>query len=211
MYAIDRIAERRQRYSWGARGVSRLLVPPIDEPVGLDLFKLHTRVSTAEDDDAIVVYLKAARAWLETYTGRALYEQSWGLTLDAPPASDADILLPRSPLVSVTSVKSYSAATVPVETTMAASGYFVDTGREPARLILNGVSWPSDIRAYNAIQVTYVAGYGASDDAIPPEFRQAICLLAAHWYGNREASGADLNEIPFGIKALIDSYRVMAD
>jgi len=37
----------------------------------------------------------------------------------------------------------------------------------------------------------------------------AILLLASHWYQNRMSTSAiSLNEIPFGVKALLDQYKV---
>lgn len=202
--------ERDVLASWRAQGVSLRTVPPAVSPVSLELLKAQSVIKITEDDLLAVHYLESATAWVERYTGRALIEQTWTLTLDAPPAYRAmgAILLPRVPVLSVTSVKSYSPTDV--ETAMSAvTDYAVDIASEPGRIVLrDGIAWPSGLRNHNGLVVTYKAGYGESGESVPIDIRQAICLLAAHWYENREASiNTDLTEIPFGVQSLVDSYR----
>lgn len=56
---------------------------PEIEPVTLAEMKLHLRAfSSVTDDDAqLSSLIKGAREWLEDYTGRAMVDQSWRLTL----------------------------------------------------------------------------------------------------------------------------------
>jgi len=201
-------AERAALDSWRARGISTLLTPPGVEPVTLDLFRKHARLPPAEDAIAWH-YLITARAWLEDYTGLAFVNQTWATTFEAFPSGAAAILLPKAPLVSVTSVKSYSPTDV--ESTMDPLTYFVDATRR--RILLHdGIAWPTGLRIYNGIVVTYVAGYGTSGAAVPIELRHAISVLAAHWYEHREAStDLKLDEIPFGVRALVDRFRLLTD
>jgi len=57
--------------------------------------------------------------------------------------------------------------------------------------------------AGQSFTVTYWAG-----TMFPQAIAQAILLLISHWYGNREASSAmKLNDIPFGVTALLDMYK----
>lgn len=46
----------------------------------------------------------------------------------------------------------------------------------------------------------------------PADLQQAILMLAAHWFENREASLADgtLNEVPLGYRELVSTYRQWA-
>ena len=57
---------------------------PVLEPVTLAEAKLHLRSYTSDiaEDDLINGLLVAAREWVEDYTGRALVEQRWSLSLD---------------------------------------------------------------------------------------------------------------------------------
>lgn len=41
----------------------------------------------------------------------------------------------------------------------------------------------------------------------PPDLVQAVTQLAAHWYTNREAAGDNLQELPFGVREIIDQHR----
>lgn len=44
--------------------------------------------------------------------------------------------------------------------------------------------------------------------ALPPEIRQAVFVLASHWYDNRGIVGADKHrEIPYTVSALIANHR----
>lgn len=52
--------------------------------------------------------------------------------------------------------------------------------------------------------------YGGSDqEPIPPSLHEAVCLLAAHWYENREASliGISAQDLPFGVSSIVNEYR----
>ena len=56
------------------------------------------------------------------------------------------------------------------------SDYQVDTASEPGRIkLVPGVSWPAvEADKVNAVQITYVAGYGANETDVPSRIRQAI-------------------------------------
>lgn len=188
------------------------MTPPASEPVSLALFKQHARANEATiDDEAAMLYLASARRWLERETGRAFLNQTWRQTFDEPPSCAAAMLLTKAPLVSVTAVTSYSLTDVP--TVMSNTTYFVNTTREPARIELHdGVSWPTGLRLYSGMSVDYVAGYGTVDTDVPEDLRHAILLLAGHWYEYREAvTDLSVQEIPIGVAALKDRYRLMAD
>lgn len=211
MYDTPWQAERQLR-SWRVRGTSALLVPPVSEPLSLETFKLHANLrDPIGDDEGAQLYISAARSWLEQYTGRALFEQTWTYTLEAAPCAAAAIFLPKAPAISVTSVKSYSVTDV--ATTFSNANYFVDLVGQPARILLHdGIDWPTGLRLYNGVVVEYKAGYGTEPEDVPADLRQAIALLAAHWYQNREgASDRGLTDIPFGVKALADPYRLMLE
>ena len=193
---------------WRAQGASTLVTPPVGDPVSVESFKRHSRIPS-NDDTLLPMRITAARQWVERYTGRALLNQTWRLSLDAPPECSQPILLPVVPLVSVTSITSYDylhAATVLVST-----NYYVDTARAPARVYLNsGSAWPTNLRSWGGLVIDYVAGYGAAPDDVPAPLLQAIYLLAAEWNERLEAaSDLKLEEIPLGVKALCDPYMVI--
>ena len=86
-------------------------------------------------------------------------------------------------MTSVTSVSTFDDSDT--ETTMAASKYYVDTAREPARVVLRqGETFPTALRVANAIKVVYVAGY-SSQYSIPEPIRMGILQHIAHLYEHR--------------------------
>lgn len=190
--------------------VLKRTVDPTIEPVTLAEAKSHLRVEIADDDTLIGNLIQAAREYIEDVTGRALITQTWRLSLSAWPSSDI-IKLPRPPLVSATVAYTDSAGTA---TTWAATNYDVDTESEPGLIRLAyGITWPTaTLKPTNPIQITYVAGYGATAASVPEYARQAILMLLAHWHENREGvlvgQGFTATPVPFAIESLIWLNRV---
>jgi uncharacterized phiE125 gp8 family phage protein len=161
------------------------------------------------EDTLLTALITAAREYCEAYQNRALLTQTWYLWLDAWPSEDF-ISLPLPPLASVTSVTYYD--TDDTAATLSTADYFVDAISEPGRVVLNySESWPSTtLRPANSVCVEFVCGYGAAASSVPAKVKQACLLLVGHLYENREA-GIDkaLQEIPFGVKALLSLDRVV--
>ena len=117
------------------------------------------------------------------------------------------IELPRPPTSSVTHVKSYDDADT--ATTWATSNYYVDTVRNPARIVLrDGGTWPTDLRASNGVEVQYVAGYGSSRSDIPEPIRMAVLQYVAHLYEHRGDTEAKTVEPPAMLKSLLQPYKI---
>jgi len=169
----------------------RRTVAPTSEPVTTDEAKLHLRLSLdATDEDAVVNRcIAAARQWFEDRTGRALINQTWKYTIDNWYASESVrrpgfIYLPRAPLSSVTSV--YYTATDGSSTLWDSANYTVDTESEPGRLALAySKTWPVTREVVNAIQITYVAGYGADATFVPDGVKAALLCLISDLFYNR--------------------------
>ncbi len=171
-----------------------LVTPPVVEPVTLSEMKTQARVDTDADDTLIAALITAARQWAERFTGRAFIAQTWRLWLDVPPESRGDwwdgvregalasfmpaasVVLPRPPLMSVSSVQVFGDDDVGV--VWPSAHYFVDTARQPGRLALrSGAVWPVPQRAANGLMIEYVAGYGNDGAAVPEPIRLAIRQL----------------------------------
>lgn len=158
-------------------------------------------VTGAHDDGLLLELIAAARDAAEQYTGRALVTQTRKLTMDNFPGYYGCVLLPFPPLQSVTTVTYYDSEDV--LQTMDDTLYEVDATREPGRLTpIQGGSWESADLRLNAVEVTYVCGYG-DRYAVPERFKQAIRLLVKHSYDNRESL-----EIPQTFYRLLNDYRI---
>ena len=209
----------------------KLVTAPATEPVTLTEAKAHLRVTGTDEDTLITSLIVTARQAAEEFTRRAFITQTWDYALDAAglgvcaaygegwaegidavSLKDA-IEIPRPPLISVTSVKSYSTGNV--EAVFSSSNYFVDTLSEPGRIALNlGQVWPTDLRAANALIVRFVAGYGAAS-TVPQQIKDAILRHVAHLFENREGAvdvpfaGQLGGDLPGDVKILLAPYRVV--
>jgi uncharacterized phiE125 gp8 family phage protein len=107
--------------------------------------------------------------------------------------------------VSVTFTSDESGATA----ALSSATFRVDRDTKPG-IIRNtyGGAWPGHLTDYNSITVTWWAGRGESGSSVPQGVRNAILMLVGHFYEKRVAAEAgSLNDIPYGVKALLDAQR----
>ena len=179
-----------------------LVTPPAAEPVTLSEAKAHLKVDTAADDALITSLIVAARARAEWHTGRALVTQSWTLWLDAWPQSGL-VEIPLPPLQSVTQVRVYAPDDTP--SVLDASSYQLDASSAPARLTGKiNFAPPTNLRAVNAVEIAFTAGYGAAS-TVPQPVKQAILQIVADLYANR---GDEADIVSSAVQALLAPYRV---
>ena len=189
-------------------------VPPAAEPVTLADAKAHCRIDIADDDAYVSLLITAARMVIESRTWRQLCTATWLMVLDYFPSDDGDmlhddvLLIPKSPIQSVTSITYYD----PLNNflTWATAQYDVDLIGEPARVYPSlGFFYPVTREKLNAVQITFVAGYGNDGTSVPEPLKTAIKWLVAYWYQQREsASVAALKPIPFGVDSIIRQYSL---
>jgi uncharacterized phiE125 gp8 family phage protein len=123
--------------------------------------------------------------------------------------SSYEIALPRSPLVSVTSVQ-YVDTAGNTQTLSASTDYTVKSYNGIGRIqLLDGKSWPSLVGGgAGVVTVVYVAGHGSSATAIPIALKHAILMQCSTLYDYRATlSPGQQYEVPGTIKALIAQYK----
>ncbi len=206
-----------------------LLSAPAIEPVSEAEARAHLRISGESELALMLGHIRTARQAVESWTGRALINQSWRWMLDGWPGSASQewwdgvrvgtmrnsaarfIEMPKAPLVSVNSVTLFNDADQ--STVWVAANYFVDTTSAPGRLVLrNAASVPLPQRAASGLQIDFTCGYGAGSGDVPAPLRQAVLMLTAHYFENREVmQGADGggHVLPLGVHALLAPYRIM--
>lgn len=163
--------------------------------------KRFLRVDGAGDDDIIGSYIDTATEAVQQYLRQAILTQTFVFKADGftdaygddrllalgpgvHTASRPYVLgggdtldLPFPPLQSVTSVVTYDRGNN--ASTYSASRYRVDL--TSGRIYLNeGETWPSDLRAQDAVEVTYIAGYGSGN--IPTPILEAIRMYVQSMY-----------------------------
>jgi len=150
-----------------------------------------------------------ARRAAEGILDRALITQTWELTLDRFPFYSADntrseILLPRPPLQSVTSI-TYTDIDGATQT-LASANYKVDTIGEPGRVVpAYGLSWPSTRNEINAVTVRYVCGYGAAA-TVPADIVRWMKTFMTTAHETRGTTSDVVAELKY-IHGLLDPYR----
>ncbi len=177
-------------------GLTRTVAPG-SLPISAAEVRNYLRIDGDDDDVAIGLLIAQACEEAEAVTGRALVSATYKATFEDWPRNPArfadwpyggiapyspQFLLPRTPLVSVTSVQYYAedAATL---TTLSTSAYRVITDREQGFIeLVDGETWPDLEPRSDAVQVTFVAGSGSSSSDVPAGIRQAMLLLCRHYY-----------------------------
>jgi len=201
--------------SWPAPWTLTLVAGPTIEPLSLEDAKAQLRVTDDHENALIADLITAERQYAETYLSRALNLQTWDLGLDGFP-SDSSIVIPRPPLVSVTSV-SYRDTGGTVQTWDAAN-YTVDkpAGEKamPGRVSRQyDVPWPITLGEPNSVTVRFVAGYGATAQSVPAIIRVAIKQWVADAWAGRTNTGLAPGLAPadHASETRLYSYRILWD
>ncbi|MDP3088862.1 MAG: head-tail connector protein [Methylotenera sp.] len=187
---------------------TRLITPPVSEPISLVEAKLHLRVDHNAEDTLITALITSAREQCEHILGRSLMPQTWEAILDDFPL-DNDIELLNPNIISITSIKYIDALTAN-ETTLASNQYALDKDSEPGWVMpAYGVTWPETLAIANAVRIRYVAGY-ADAASVPASIKAWILLAIGVAYKQREALAENtLAKLPHDFyEGLLDRYRI---
>jgi uncharacterized phiE125 gp8 family phage protein len=161
-------------------------VAPVVEPVTRTEAKLYSKIEVTEDDTLVDLLIQAAREEVEAYTGRAFVERTYRADVAY---FDETMELPYEPIIAISHIKYYTAASPSVLTTLATTNYTL-TRNQVIRS--NGGTWPAVDSVPNAVQITYTAGYAANtspiDEAatVPAAVKAAMYLIIGDLYENRE-------------------------
>lgn len=220
---------RRNAVLYQNRG-SQIVTHPESEPVSLLEVKQYMRIDDNSDDVVIADQIMEARRLIEDVSGLAFITQSWRLSLDRWPSGGEawwdgvremsitelynsstlhSVALPRFPLQSITSVTVYDEASN--ASVITGSDVFdVDTYQTPGRMTLKrGQTWPVALRANDAIQIVYVAGYTNAAN-VPAPMKRAVKQLSAFLYSHR---GDDCDPkdayMASGAESIMQGYKAM--
>lgn len=187
--------------------------PAPTELLTLEQVRVHLKIDTDTsgsppthpDDDLITVLITVARESVENYLdGFKLVNQNYEAVFDAFTGAMSLQAWPVNEIVSVTYVDPDGATqTLDDET------YTLDNHGRPAMLHLAwGKSWPAARSVPNAVKVTFNAGNDAAFPC-PKAIEQAMLLMIGHLYENRQDETVTQRyELPFGVKALLQPYRL---
>lgn len=179
----------------------RRTVEPTNLPIELSDARKQCEIGDNDHahDGHLTRLAKTATRDVERATRRALITQTWVLTLDEFPD---EIEIPRPPLQSLTiQYINDSGSTVTLSSTEYQIEYGTPACVEPAY----AKTWPSTRpETNNAVQVTFVAGFGDNPTNVPAEYQNVILELIAFRFFNR---GDEQQDIPQHIKWALKSLH----
>ena len=174
------------------------------QPTGTDILPLSTakeflRVDHSDEDTTITALINAAVQHCQDYTNRHFVASNFTLSLDA----FYNCEFSTSPINTITGVTYKDVANA--TQTLSTSKYWYDTKREPGRINFDS---PPDTYEddFNTVTISGTLGAAPAQPVV-----HAIKMLVAHYYENRRAviTGTTTVEIPLGVAALLNPYRVI--
>jgi uncharacterized phiE125 gp8 family phage protein len=180
----------------------KVTTAPVNEPWTLAEVKSYLKIDDSNEDTMLSTLIKGARMVAESYLNQGLITQTVTEKLDR--LGNPTIYLSVSPVIAVSSFQYANSENTTA--TFAATDYVVDTFSKPARLNLGyGKTWPTLYGNINDVTITYTVGYGTESSAVPFQIRQAILLMVADTYENRQDY---VKKLPTASQYLLDQYRV---
>jgi uncharacterized phiE125 gp8 family phage protein len=180
----------------------KVTTAPVNEPWTLAEVKSYLKIDDSNEDSMLNTLIKGARMVAESYLNQGLITQTVTEKLDK--LGNPTIYLSVSPVLAVSSFQYANSENTTA--TFAATDYVVDTFSKPARLNLGyGKTWPTLYGNINDVTITYTVGYGTESSAVPFQIRQAILLMVADTYENRQDY---VRKLPTASQYLLDQYRV---
>jgi uncharacterized phiE125 gp8 family phage protein len=189
-----------------------------------DEVKNWLRISWSDDDTLLDMLITDARQWVEAHTSRALITQTlqgvWFLPkspeaklrgLYAQLGMELTFWLPRTQLASVTTAEIEKDLDV-WQTLNLTTDYVVDADNDPARVWLRASAisyWAPTGALINfmgvyapRIRITWQAGYGAGQSAVPASYRRAILNAVSYLWENRDSGGMPPDSLLSGLDAV---------
>ncbi len=180
------------------------------EPVSVDEQKEHLRFDGDDDDAYINSCVVAARQWIEGQTKRAMITQTWDYGIDyiwPVKHGQHTIEFPLNPIATQGSPETIIITYVDSDgnsQTLASTQYIIAARTHNSFIVpAYGVTWPAVRRVPDAITVRFVAGTAA--DSVPQELKQAVMILAGHYYEHRETDA----DVPSSVEALVSPFRAV--
>lgn len=201
-----------------------VIVSAASSPISVSELKLFAKISGTGEDALLQQIIDGVTLEAERYTKRVFVQRTFRTWRDslgdfgespayvcAPPMrspyaqSSAPVVLRRSPLISVSSVKYYSAG---VLTTMNADLYQVV--KKPAFSMIAPLSeWVTVDNRFQAVEIDFVAGYAT----VPADIKNALLAHATSVYQNRgdcdTGGSCSCSFAPSVALAVYQQYRIV--
>lgn len=164
-----------------------LVTGPVGQVVTLSDMEAFGYMAEPEQSGVMLDCIQTATNVVEAESGKQLLTATYDVSWRRFPGCSGELVLPRVPVASVTSVKYYD--TTGTQQTLSTSLYTLNDGSAHASGYVipayNSI-WPATYGYDRDVTVRFVCGFGTKDQ-IPKEFKTQICLLAHSIFRNREA------------------------
>lgn len=200
---------------------SIVTVAPSVEPVSTTEAKAQLRIHADDTtyDTEITRKLAAARQWVERRYGIAIITQTRKQTQDQFPCdgkwSAVKLLYP--PVQSITTF-SYTDSEGTTQTLVAGTNYS-STGLMTPTVGAQDIVipelypisfWPTIKSVPGAVSITYVAGFGNDGTYVPQPVKEAILMVLAHFFEQRQAeiTGESIAKFEMDVDRVMSAYEV---
>jgi uncharacterized phiE125 gp8 family phage protein len=156
------------------------------------------------DDALIDTYITAARLICEAYTGISFINSTYVEQLDLFPYDGERISLSVGKVASITSIN-YLDVNGDSQTWSTDNYKLLNTGLRAEIALKYNKSYPATLTEAQAVTITYVSGYGAAASDVPQNIKQAILLIVAEMYANREDR---VEQLPKASQAILRHFSV---
>ena len=184
------------------------VAPAPSNPIPLGELAAHLRVSQGFTDDGsedalLELYLRNATAIVEARANKALITRTYVLQV-ACWSRRGDLIMPIGPVASVDQIQLIRPGST---VTMASDEWSLEPGSTRQRLTGPGGGALRPLPHGALAELTFTAGYGPSWNDVPDDLRQAVLLLAAHLYENRDGELSLDGGMPFGLAPLLQRHQ----
>ena len=184
---------------------------PANLPVTVDQVKLDLRLQYDAEDSIITSIIQAATDYVDVPRGvinKALITQNWKLS--ARGFDNGRIDIPVSPVQSIESIQ-YFDINEEVQTIDADNFYLYGDEDSAWLQAKTAFAMPAFFDRLDAVNITFIAGFGDTAEDIPASISQALRMLCAFWFENRTAvavgAGLVVTELPLAVQSLISINR----
>ena len=112
--------------------------------------------------------------------------------------------MPLAPVTSVEAVRLLDGAEMPTE--VATSAYRLEMDAHFPILRATGTCLPAPVSG-GQVEIVATVGFASQWSEVPADLRQAVLMLAAHYYEYRNDTALGGGCMPFGVTSLIARYR----
>ena len=182
--------------------------PAAMNPVPLREFGAHLRLSHGFNDDGsedalLEIYLRNATAVVERRTGQALIARPY-LLQSACWDRKGHMTLPVGPVGQIDALRYVGpGGTIDLDP----EDWVLEPGttRQKVTGAGGGALWP--LPHGSVAEFEFTAGYGTSWNDVPDDLRQAVILLAAHYYEDRSGNIEIEGGLPYGVLSIVEQHR----